>query len=111
MPRVVYQQVRDGIGGTFFELGFVQNTGSVRGGVECRQHGPGAVAALFGFARDDAGNVGRRAGKEVSGHFHMHLAGNRRQMSAESCRDCDSHPRRPTPEWDRDNSSMSVECP
>ena len=70
-------------------MGFVQNAGFVRGGVECGQHIPGALPALFGFARNDAGNVGRRAGKEVPGHFHMDLAGHRRQVSAEGCSDRD----------------------
>jgi hypothetical protein len=84
---VVYQQIRHGEGRAFFELGFVQNAGFLRRGVECGQHVLGALAALFGFAGDDLGNVGRRAGKEVPGHFHMHLAGHRRQVSAEGCGD------------------------
>ena len=88
-PRMVYQQIRHGEGRAFFELGFVQNAGFLCRGVECRQHVPGAVPALFGFARDDPGNIGRRAGKEVPGHFHMHLAGHRRQVSAEGCGDRD----------------------
>ena len=77
------QEIRHGEGRAFFKLGFVQNTGLAGGGVEGRQHRLGAVAALFGFAGNDAGNVGRRAGKEVSGHFDMHLAGYRGQMRAE----------------------------
>jgi hypothetical protein len=82
-PCVVYQQIRYVEGRAFFELGFVLNSGFLRRGVECRQHVPGAVPAHFRFAGNDPGNVDRRAGKEVPGHFHMNLAGHRRQLSAE----------------------------
>ena len=88
-PRVVYQQIRHGEGRAFFELGFVQDAGFLRRSVECGQHVPGALPALFSFARNDAGNVGRRARQEVPGHFDMDFAGHRRQVSAEGCSDRD----------------------
>jgi hypothetical protein len=67
----------------------VENAGFAGGGVECGQHVLGALAALFRLARDEAGNIGDRASQEMPGNLHMHLAGNRRKVSAEGCSDRD----------------------
>jgi hypothetical protein len=83
-PGIIDQQVRNFEGRAFFHEGLVQYPRLCRGCVECGEHVPRALPALFGFARDDAGNVGNRTGKEVSGHLYMHLAGNRGKVGAES---------------------------
>ena len=40
-------------------------------------------SAVFGLARDGAGDIGNRAGKNL----HVHLAGNSGKVSAEACGD------------------------
>ena len=89
----------------------MQNAGLFRGGVECGQHVLGALTALFGLARDDTGDIGDRAGKEMPGHLHVHLAGNGGKVSAEACGDRDRLLGDRGRGWDRDNSSVSAECP